>query len=67
MSKKKRRKVLLITLSPTRIKVTGFNGSGSWIHNDEEHALDNGCRCVEGIQSNSGVGQYNLDNKGAVA
>jgi hypothetical protein len=49
VSKKKRRKVLFVTLSPTRIEVTGFNGSGSRIHNDEGHALDNGHRYIEGI------------------
>jgi hypothetical protein len=67
MSKKKRRKVLFVTLSPTKIEVTGFNGLGSQIHDDEGHALDNCHRYIEGIQSNSGVGWYNLDNKGAVA
>jgi hypothetical protein len=35
MSKKKRRKELFITLSPTKIEVTGFNGLGSRIRNDE--------------------------------
>jgi hypothetical protein len=67
MSKKKRRKVLFVTLSPTRIKVTGFNSLGSWIHNDEGHALDNGRRYIEGNQSSSGIGWYSLDNEGAVA
>jgi hypothetical protein len=67
MSKKKRRKVLFITLSPTRIEVTSFNGSSSWILNDEEHALGNGCRYIEGNQSSSGVGWYSLDNEGVVA
>jgi hypothetical protein len=38
MSEKKRRDVLFITLSPTRIEVTGFNGLGSWIRDGEEHA-----------------------------
>jgi hypothetical protein len=49
MSKKKRRKVLLVTLSSTEIEVTSFNGSGSWIHYDEGHALDNGHRYIEDI------------------
>jgi hypothetical protein len=66
MSKKKRRKVLFITLSPTRIKVTSFNGLGSWIHDDEGHALGNGCKYIKGSQSNSGVDWYSLDNEGAV-
>jgi hypothetical protein len=35
MSKKKRRDVLFVTLSPTKIEVTGFNGLGSLIRNDE--------------------------------
>jgi hypothetical protein len=38
MSKKKRRDILFITLSPTRIEVTGFNGSSSRICNDVGHA-----------------------------
>jgi hypothetical protein len=38
MSEKKRRDVLFVTLSPTRIEVTGFNGLDSWIRDDEEHA-----------------------------
>jgi hypothetical protein len=38
MSKKKRRKELFVTLSPTKIEVTGFNGLGSRIHDDEGHA-----------------------------
>jgi hypothetical protein len=67
MSKKKRKKVLFVTLFPTRIEVTGFNALGSRIHDDEGHALDNGHRYIEGNKSNSGVGQYNLDNKEAVA
>jgi hypothetical protein len=33
--KKKRRNILFVTLSPTKIEVTGFNGSGSWIRDDE--------------------------------
>jgi hypothetical protein len=37
-SKKKRRKELFITLSPAKIEVTGFNGLGSLIHDDEGHA-----------------------------
>jgi hypothetical protein len=67
MSKKKRRNVLFVTLSPTKIEVTGFNGSGSRIHNDEGHSLSNGRRYIEGNQSNCGIGWYSLDNKGAVA
>jgi hypothetical protein len=38
MSKKKRKKELFVTLSPTKIEVTGFNGSGSWIRDNAEHA-----------------------------
>jgi hypothetical protein len=38
MSKKKRRKELFITLFSTKIEVTGLNGSGSWICDDERHA-----------------------------
>jgi CRISPR/Cas system endoribonuclease Cas6 (RAMP superfamily) len=34
--KKKRRKETFVTLSPTRIEVTGFNGSDSQIRDDEE-------------------------------
>jgi hypothetical protein len=56
MSKKKRRKVLFVTLSPTRIEVTGFNGSGSRIHDDKGHTLGNGCRNIKGHQSSSGIG-----------
>jgi hypothetical protein len=67
VSKKKRRKVLFITLSLTRIEVTDFNGLGSQIHDDEGHALGNGRRYIEGSRSNSGVGWYNLDSKGVVA
>jgi hypothetical protein len=47
MIKKKRRKVEFITLSLTRIKVTGFNNSGNRILNDEEHLLNNGRRCID--------------------
>jgi hypothetical protein len=36
--KKKRRKKMFITLSLTKIEVTGFNGSGSQICDGEEHA-----------------------------
>jgi hypothetical protein len=37
MSKKKKgRKETFVTLSPTRIEVTGFNGSGNLIRGDEE-------------------------------
>jgi hypothetical protein len=32
MSKKNRRYVLFVTLSPTKIEVTGFNGLGSRIY-----------------------------------
>jgi hypothetical protein len=67
VSKKKRRKVLFVTLSPTRIEVTSFNSSGSQILDDEGHALGNGRRYIEGNQSNSGIGWYNLDNEEAVA
>jgi hypothetical protein len=38
MSEKKRRDVLFVTLSPTRIKVTGFNSLGSQIRDGEGHA-----------------------------
>jgi hypothetical protein len=38
MSEKKRRDVLFVTLSPTRIEVTSFNGLGSRIRDDEGHA-----------------------------
>jgi hypothetical protein len=38
MSMKKRRNILFVTLFPTKIEVTSLNGSGSQIHNDEEHA-----------------------------
>jgi hypothetical protein len=48
MSKKKKRKVLFVTLSPTRIEVTSFNGLGSQIHDDEGHALGNGHRYIKG-------------------
>jgi hypothetical protein len=34
MSKKKRRDILFVTLSSTKIEVTGFNGSGSQICDD---------------------------------
>jgi hypothetical protein len=34
--KKKKRKEMFVTLSPTRIEVTGFNGSDSRIRDDEE-------------------------------
>jgi CRISPR/Cas system endoribonuclease Cas6 (RAMP superfamily) len=34
--KKKRRKEAFVTLSPTGIEVTSFNGSDSRIHDDEE-------------------------------
>jgi hypothetical protein len=36
--KKKRRNILFVTLSPTKVKVTGFNGLGSRIHDNERHA-----------------------------
>jgi hypothetical protein len=36
--KKKKRKEMFVTLSPTKIEVTSFNGSGSWIHDGEGHA-----------------------------
>jgi hypothetical protein len=38
MSKKKRRNILFVTLSPTKIEVTGFNGSDSGIRDDVGHA-----------------------------
>jgi hypothetical protein len=38
MSKKERKDVLFVTLSPTRIEVTGFNGLGSRIRDGEGHA-----------------------------
>jgi hypothetical protein len=38
LKKKKRRKVTFITLSPTKIEVTGFNGLGSRICDGEGHA-----------------------------
>jgi hypothetical protein len=38
MSEKKRKDVLVVTLSPTRIEVTGFNGLGSQIRDGEGHA-----------------------------
>jgi hypothetical protein len=38
LKKKKRRKVTFITLSPTRIEVTSFNGLGSQIHDDKGDA-----------------------------
>jgi hypothetical protein len=47
MSKKKRRKVLFVTLSPTRIELTGFNGLGNWILDGEEHSSNNGHRCID--------------------
>jgi hypothetical protein len=34
--KKKRRKETFVTISPTRIKVTGFNSLGNLICGDEE-------------------------------
>jgi hypothetical protein len=36
--KKKKRKVMFVTLSPTKIEVTGFNGLDSQICDDEGHA-----------------------------
>jgi hypothetical protein len=36
--KKKRRKEMFVTLSPTKIEVTGLNGLGSRIRDDEGHA-----------------------------
>jgi hypothetical protein len=36
LKKKKRRKEAFVTLSPTRIEVTGFNGSDSQIRDGEE-------------------------------
>jgi hypothetical protein len=36
--KKKRRKEVIVTLSPTKIEVTGFNGLDSQIRDGEEHA-----------------------------
>jgi hypothetical protein len=38
LKKKKRRKVTFVTLSPTKIEVTGFNGLGSQICDGEGHA-----------------------------
>jgi hypothetical protein len=38
MSEKKRRDVLFVTLSPTKIEVTGFNGVGSQIRDGVGHA-----------------------------
>jgi hypothetical protein len=62
-SKKKRRKVLFITLSPTRIEVTSFNDLDSRIHNDAGQTLGSGRRCIEDTQSNSDVSWYSLDNE----
>jgi hypothetical protein len=36
LKKKKRRKEMFVTLSPTRIEVTSFNGSGNMIRGNEE-------------------------------
>jgi hypothetical protein len=66
MIKEKRRKEEFVTLSPTSTEVTGFNDPGSQIHDDEEHALDSGCRCIRDTQSNNGISWYSLDNKGAI-
>jgi hypothetical protein len=38
MLKKKGRDVLFVTLSPTKIEVTGFNNLDSQIRDGEEHA-----------------------------
>jgi hypothetical protein len=38
MLEKKRRDILFVTLSPTKIEVTGFNGLDSRIRDGEEHA-----------------------------
>jgi hypothetical protein len=38
VEEEERRKVTFVTLSPTKIEVTGFNGLGSRIHNGEGHA-----------------------------
>jgi hypothetical protein len=66
MLEKKRRDVLFVTLSPTKIEVTGFNGLDSWIHDGEEHAGGSDHKCIGGSRNNSGSHQYNLDN-GAIA
>jgi hypothetical protein len=67
LKKKKRSKVMFVTLSPTKIEVIGFNGLDSRIRNGEEHAGGNDHRCTEGNQSKSGADWYNLDNEVAVA
>jgi hypothetical protein len=38
LKKKKRRKDMFVTLSPTKIEVTSFNGLGSRIRDGEGHA-----------------------------
>jgi hypothetical protein len=38
MSEKKGRDILFVTLSPTKIEVTGFNDLDSRIRDGEEHA-----------------------------
>jgi hypothetical protein len=47
VKEEKKKKLYFVTLSPTRIEVTSFNGSGNQILDDEEHALNSGCRCIE--------------------
>jgi hypothetical protein len=66
MSKKKRRKELFVTLSPTRIEVTSFNDLDNWIHNDVGQTLGNGRRCIENSRSIGDVGQYSLNSEEAV-
>jgi hypothetical protein len=38
LEEEEKKKSKFVTLSPTRIEVTGFNGLDSWIHDGEEHA-----------------------------
>jgi hypothetical protein len=63
MIKKKNR---VCNIIPTRIKVTGFNNSGSQILDDEGKTLDSGCRCIKDTRSNNDVDWYSLDNEEAV-
>jgi hypothetical protein len=60
--RKKRRKDKFVTLSFTRIEVTGFNKIDSQILGALEHAVGNDHKCTEDIQNNNDNSWCSLDS-----
>jgi hypothetical protein len=64
--KEEKKEKYIVTLSPTRIEVTGFNNLGSWILDNVECSLNNDCRCINDNRSSNVVDRYSLDSEGVV-